>query len=164
MTSPAPVFEVRRLGPADIGRMHRLTEMFGEVFDEAETYTGSPPRADYLDRLLRNPGFVALAAVEDGGFEDGTVIGGLVAYELVKFEAERSEFYIYDLAVRENSRRRGVATALIAETCRIAAASAAQIVFVQADYGDDPAIALYSKLGKREAVLHFDIPASSSSN
>jgi aminoglycoside 3-N-acetyltransferase I len=29
---------------------------------------------------------------------------------------------------------------------------------VQADYGDDPAIALYEKLGRREDVMHFDIP------
>jgi aminoglycoside 3-N-acetyltransferase I len=28
---------------------------------------------------------------------------------------------------------------------------------VQADHGDDPAIALYTKLGTREDVLHFDI-------
>ena len=28
---------------------------------------------------------------------------------------------------------------------------------VQADYGDDPAIALYTKLGVREDVMHFDI-------
>jgi aminoglycoside 3-N-acetyltransferase I len=28
---------------------------------------------------------------------------------------------------------------------------------VQADLGDEPAIALYSKLGAREDVLHFDI-------
>ena len=30
-------------------------------------------------------------------------------------------------------------------------------MYVQADLGDDPAIALYSKLGRREDVLHFDI-------
>jgi aminoglycoside 3-N-acetyltransferase I len=28
---------------------------------------------------------------------------------------------------------------------------------VQADHGDDAAIALYTKLGTREDVLHFDI-------
>jgi hypothetical protein len=28
---------------------------------------------------------------------------------------------------------------------------------VQADYGDDPAVALYTKLGVREDVMHFDI-------
>ena len=31
------------------------------------------------------------------------------------------------------------------------------MIFVQADYGDDPAIALYSKLGRREDVTHYDI-------
>jgi hypothetical protein len=31
------------------------------------------------------------------------------------------------------------------------------VIFLQADYGDDPAIALYTKLGIREDVLHFDI-------
>ena len=31
------------------------------------------------------------------------------------------------------------------------------MVYVQADYGDEPAIALYEKLGIREDVLHFDI-------
>jgi hypothetical protein len=30
-------------------------------------------------------------------------------------------------------------------------------IFVQADYGDEAAIALYTKLGRREEVLHFDI-------
>ena len=33
------------------------------------------------------------------------------------------------------------------------------VIFVQADHGDDAAIALYSKLGRREDVLHFDIDA-----
>jgi aminoglycoside 3-N-acetyltransferase I len=31
------------------------------------------------------------------------------------------------------------------------------VIYVQADHGDDPAIALYSGLGRREDVLHFDI-------
>jgi aminoglycoside 3-N-acetyltransferase I len=69
---------------------------------------------------------------------DDEVVGGLAAYELRKFEQERSEIYIYDLAV--------------------AAARGAYVIFVQADRGDDAAIALYGKLGTREDVLHFDIP------
>jgi len=31
------------------------------------------------------------------------------------------------------------------------------VIFVQGDYGDDPAIALYTKLGIREYVLHLGI-------
>jgi len=46
---------------------------------------------------------------------------------------------------------------LIEELRHIAAARGAYLIFVQADYGDDPAIALYTKLGKREDVMHFDI-------
>jgi hypothetical protein len=30
-------------------------------------------------------------------------------------------------------------------------------MFVQADVGDEPAIQLYTSLGRREEVLHFDI-------
>ncbi len=40
---------------------------------------------------------------------------------------------------------------------RIAGRRGAFVTFVQADYGDDPAIALYSRLGTGEDVLHFDI-------
>jgi aminoglycoside 3-N-acetyltransferase I len=126
--------------------------VFGQAFDDVKTYTGARPGAAYLERLLRNPHFIALAALK--GSE---IVGGLAAYELQKFEQERSEIYIYDLAVAAAHRRRGIATALIEELRRIAAARGAWVIFVQADYGDDPAIALYAKLGAREEVLHFDI-------
>jgi aminoglycoside 3-N-acetyltransferase I len=65
------------------------------------------------------------------------------------------------LAVAASHRRRGVATALIGELKTIAAARGAYVIFVQADRGDDPAIALYTKLGAREDVLHFDIAVRS---
>ena len=153
--SGEPTFVVRRLVPADVELMQAMSGMFGAAFGDVETYSASPPRGAYLYRLLENAEFVALAAMEYG-----EMLGGLVAYELIKFEQERSEFYIYDLAVREQSRRRGIATALIQEMRRIAAANAAKVIFVQADQGDDAAIELYSKLGRREDVLHFDIPSA----
>jgi aminoglycoside 3-N-acetyltransferase I len=59
--------------------------------------------------------------------------------------------------VDEAHRRRGIATALIEELQKIAHARGAYVIYVQADHGDDPAIALYTKLGVREDVLHFDI-------
>jgi aminoglycoside 3-N-acetyltransferase I len=60
--------------------------------------------------------------------------------------------------VAEEHRRRGIATALIEHLRGIAAQRGAWVVYVQADYGDDPAVALYEKLGAREDVMHFDIP------
>ena len=86
------------------------------------------------------------------------MVGGLVAYVLPKLEQRRSEIYIYDLAVAGDRRREGIATALIAEVQRIAPGVGAWVIYVQADHGDDPAIALYEGLGAREDVLHFDIP------
>ena len=132
--------------------MRAMLAMFGETFGEVATYGSAQPDDDYLERLLGRDHFIALAALRDDA-----VVGGLVAYELDKFEQARSEIYIYDLAVAESHRRMGIATALIEELRSIARRRGAWVVFVQADHGDPPAIALYSKLGKREEVLHFDI-------
>lgn len=132
--------------------MRALSAVFGEAFDDMDTYGAAPPGDAWLESLLGREDFFAIVASKER-----EVVGGLVAYELRKFERERSEIYIYDLAVAEAHRRQGVATALIMELKRIAAARGAYVIFVQADYGDDPAIALYAKLGIREDVLHFDI-------
>jgi aminoglycoside 3-N-acetyltransferase I len=105
-----------------------------------------------LRDLLCSEQFIAIAALRDD-----TVIGGLAAYVLKKFERERSEVYIYDLAVAQEHRRRGVATALIRRLKAIAKARGAYVIFVQANLEDEPAMALYTKLGIREDVLHFDI-------
>ena len=64
----------------------------------------------------------------------------------------------------ETHRRQGVATALIQRLREIAAERGAWVLYVQADYGDDPAIALYTKLGRREDVMHFDIMPNASSD
>lgn len=143
---------IRRLAPPDVAIARRLNRMFGAAFEDAEAYEGEPPDAAYLVGLLGAEHVIALAAL--AGEE---VIGGLVAYELDKLERRRREVYLYDLAVASAHRRQGVATSLIAELRAVAARRSARVVFVQADHGDDPAIALYTKLGTREDVMHFDI-------
>lgn len=132
--------------------MRRMLDLFGKAFGELSTYSEWQPDDGYLERLLGSETFVAIAALSG---ED--VVGGLAGYVLPKFEQNRSEFYIYDLAVAEQHRRKGVATAMIHELRRLAPVRGIHIIFVQADYGDEPAIALYTKLGIREEVLHFDI-------
>ncbi len=54
-------------------------------------------------------------------------------------------------------RRRGIATRLIDALRALARDRGAWVVYVQADPPDAPAMALYSKLGTREDVCHFDI-------
>jgi aminoglycoside 3-N-acetyltransferase I len=147
-----PPFTVRRLGPADLALLRKLNALFGEAFAEPDTYGAAPPHDAYVASLLARDHIAAVVALAGDD-----VLGGLVAYELDKFEQERREVYIYDLAVAEKHRRRGIATALIGHLREIASRRGAWVVYVQADYGDDPAIALYTKLGTGEDVMHFDI-------
>ena len=151
-SQPDNVHEVRVLTADDTALLAELATVLGDAFEDPATYTGARPGGAYHARLLAGDTFIAVAATDDG-----RVVGGLVAYELPKFEQARSEIYIYDLAVAESHRRRGIATALIESLRGIAADRGAWVIFVQADLGDDPAIALYTKLGRREDVLHFDI-------
>jgi aminoglycoside 3-N-acetyltransferase I len=146
------LISIRPLCATDPALLENLLTVFGAAFGDADTYNSQHPSRDYLERLLASPYFIALVALEQG-----IVIGGLAAYELQKFEQERSEIYIYDLAVAATHRRMGIATALINELQKMAVSRNAYALFVQADIEDAPAIALYSKLGRREEVLHFDI-------
>jgi aminoglycoside 3-N-acetyltransferase I len=150
---PAASFTVHRLGPADLPQLRALNAVFGRAFGDPETYGAHPPTNAYLtDWLGKEHVFAIVARVGD------EVVGGLVAYELDKFEQARRETYIYDLAVAQGHRRKGIATALIERLREIAAERGSWVLYVQADLGDDPAIALYDTLGVRERVLHFDIP------
>lgn len=143
---------IRTLVPGDNALLREMSAVMGEAFGESAGYAAAPPADAYLERLLGDGCFIALAALEDA-----TVVGGIVAYELRKYERERSEIYLYDLAVAESHRRLGIATALIGRLREIARERGAWVIFVQADLGDDPAIELYAKLGTREDVVHFDI-------
>lgn len=145
-------YTVHRLAAGDIALFRALNALFGKAFEDDESYIAKPPSDAYAAKVLSKEGIVALVALSDE-----EVIGGLVAYELDKLEQERSEIYIYDLAVDEALRRHGVATALIRHLGEIASSRGAWVIYVQADYGDEPAIALYTKLGRREDVMHFDI-------
>ena len=137
---------------ADVGQLKELLNVFAEAFEDPESYQSAVPSDGYLNSLLSSDNFIAVAAVADG-----KVVGGLAAYVLKKFEQERSEIYIYDLAVLEEYRRRHIATGSINKLREIARELGSYIIFVQADHGDDPAIKLYESLGTREDALHFDI-------
>jgi aminoglycoside 3-N-acetyltransferase I len=145
-------YTYHQLTTSDTALLRELNRVFGEVFDDPDTYQTKAPADSYLAALLATDGFIALV-VQLGS----RVVGGLTAYVLPKYEQERREVYIYDLAVMPEHRRRGLATALIQKLRGIAKNIGAYVIFVQADKGDDPAIKLYESLGTREEVLHFDI-------
>ena len=150
---------IQAIRPSELPLLEALLDLFGRAFDEEHTYGASRPDPAYQRRLLASDTFLALVALEAlDGVE--SVVGGLCAYELRKFEQARSELYIYDLAVDASHRRQGIATALIERLREMAEERGAWVIFVQADRDDAPAVALYESLGKREEVLHFDIRPS----
>ena len=145
-------FSIQRLRHESSHLVPGLLGMFGNAFEDADTYTAKRPDPAYLAMLLAKNDVFVIAALAQG-----KIVGGLVAYELQKIEQARSEIYIYDLAVDAAHRRQGVATALIEALQPLVRGCGAWAIYVQADYGDEPAIALYTKLGVREDVMHFDI-------
>jgi aminoglycoside 3-N-acetyltransferase I len=145
-------YAYRQLTCVDVPLLRELLGVFAEAFDEVDTYKCHVPSDDYLTRLLSKQHFIAVVALK--GEE---VVGGVASYELDKFEQDRREIYIYDLAVAQGHRRRGVATGMIGELRRIASERNVYVMFVQADPWDGPAIALYESLGTKETAHHFDI-------
>ena len=99
-------YMVRQLAAGDTALFRELLAVFGEAFEDVETYRAAQPDEAYLEGLLGGDSFIALVARQAN-----EVVGGLAAYELKKFERARSEIYIYDLAVAAGHRRRGIATA-----------------------------------------------------
>jgi aminoglycoside 3-N-acetyltransferase I len=80
------VLTVRRLEQGDEHLFREMNMLFSRAFEDPETYTSKPPSPAYVENLLGKDHVFALVATEGGA-----VVGALVAYELQKFEQERSE-------------------------------------------------------------------------
>jgi aminoglycoside 3-N-acetyltransferase I len=105
----------KQLRAEDVPMLKQLLRVFAEAFEDMDAYQSAIPRDEYLRSLLTNQGFIVLVALADD-----SVAGGLAAYVLQKFEQERLEIYIYDLAVAKQHRRKGIATKLINDLRHIA--------------------------------------------
>lgn len=143
---------IRRLGPGDISAARALNVLYADAFEDPERYADTPPDDDWLAALLARPEFIALVAEADG-----MIVGGATAYVLPKLERATSELYLYDIAVADDWRRRGIATGLIRVLHAIGGHVGASTLYVQADPEDGPAVSLYSGLGRRADVFHFDL-------
>ena len=143
---------ILKLKENDFQDYRRLMNLFANEFEDKKSYAENPPPDKYVEKMLSDENLIFLVEKRSE-----SIVGGLVAYTLNKFEQQRSEVYIYDLAVDSSFRRQGIATKLINALKPIAREKGAWVIFVQADCGDEPAIKLYESLGKKEEVLHFDI-------
>ena len=140
----------RRLGPKDSNQARNLIALFDRVFEEPTRPMLSEP--DLLLRLGNEHVWVMVA------MDQGEILGGLVGYELPKFETQRSELYLYDLAVESAHQGQGIGRGLLDALIAQVKTTDIWAVFVQADLGDEVPNALYQSYGyKQEKVHHYDL-------
>lgn len=138
---------VSRLKAGDRSEARELFKTMAAVFEEEHEALSDA----YVDRLLANEGFWALAA-----FEENKIVGGMTAHILPMTKAEISELFIYDVAVAKEHQRKGVGKALLTELRRLAALSGIKVCFVPADSEDIHALDFYRKAGGiPSAVTYF---------
>lgn len=97
-------FLVKRLKEKDVSLFQKLINLFIEVFEDEQTV----PSVAHLSQLLKKPDFIAYVAIYNN-----EVVGGLTAYELVKYYSIESELLIYDIAIKPEFQRRGIGKTLL---------------------------------------------------
>lgn len=107
---------------------------------------------NYLVKLLNKKDFIVLIAKQGN-----KVAGGLTAYILHSYHTAKPNVYIYDIAVQQRFRRKGIGQELIARLNAYCQALGIEEVFVQAEAGDTKAIGFYEKTGYSKSIraIHF---------
>jgi aminoglycoside 3-N-acetyltransferase I len=141
----------RRLVAGDTELAIGAFAMMAAVFEEG----GPPLSRGYVDRLLAREGFWAFVAVAGG-----EIVGGLTAHALPMTRDERTEMFIYDVAVRPDYQRQGVGRHLMAAVRVAARGRGIDDVFVAADEDDAHALDFYRSLGGSPSMSAiFTFPA-----
>jgi aminoglycoside 3-N-acetyltransferase I len=137
---------IEKLDSTSVKVLTDLNALFADAFEDEDNYAKSLPTKAYIEKWLANDDHIALVALLND-----EVIGGLVAYTLHKFEQQRSEVYIYDLAVATAHQRKGIGKLLINKLRDVAKQQGSSVIFVQADENDD-AVHFYESLQPIETI------------
>lgn len=118
---------IRTLGPADLDVVLSATHLFDE-----------PARPDAARRFLGSDGHHLLIA-----FEDDAAVGFVSGIETTHPD-KGTEMLLYELAVDEAARRRGIGTALVTALLELAQARGCYGMWVLTDGDNDAARATYA--------------------
>lgn len=137
---------VKRLGPGDARAAGVMFAKMAAVFGE----DSEPLEEGYVDDLLGRDSFWAMAA-----FVGTEIVGGLTAHTLPMTRSSSSELFIFDLAVREDHRRQGVASLLLRDVRSRAAVADIPVAFVPAEDEDVHAFDFYRAQGGAATAVTF---------
>ena len=137
-------FAIKHLTNKDLATFALLINLFNLVFEEENPIIGS--EANSL-RLLNNKHFLAIVA-----FAENEVVGGLTAYELPMYYADRSEIFLYDLAVKPVYQRMGIGKGLIHSLKEHCIKNGIKEFFVMAHEEDE---FYHATGGQSEKVVNF---------
>lgn len=108
----------------------------------AESFKGSRASFTSLSTFLSNPLNFLFAALDDD-----EPVGFVLAHQLQRLDSESAKMSLYEIDVAENYRRRGIASALIAQLHSICQAGSFINMFVLTNESNIPATNLYLKTG-----------------
>jgi aminoglycoside 3-N-acetyltransferase I len=136
------MINIRLLSTKDIDFAGDLLYYFREEFSDDKPFRLSDER---LKEVLTQKDFYIL-----GAFVEGTIVGGITAYKLLGSNYLHPELFIYDLAVKPEFRRRGIAAKLIKTAQELGAKIGATETFVFAEMDDEQAMKFYQSQKGRQ--------------
>ncbi|WP_086828993.1 GNAT family N-acetyltransferase [Streptomyces sp. NRRL B-24572] len=119
----------------------RRATTVAELLAAGHLYDG-PPREEWTVRFLAAPGHLMLIAYAEDGFPAGFVSG----IEMLHPD-KGAEMCLYELAVDESHRRRGIGRALTEALVAEARARGCRGAWVPVDTDNEPALATYRSAG-----------------
>lgn len=131
--------KIEVLDSFQIYQFQNLVRLYNNVFESPDFKVATQ---EYCKSLLTNSKFIAIAAKIEGA-----IVGGITAHVLPSYYSGKDELFIYDLAILEDFRRKGIGRCLIKELFIIGADRNIEVAFVDAENEDIGALHFYKALG-----------------
>ena len=132
-------FSIIKLTPGNIDLAKQLFLFFQEDDQVARPVI---PTDDYLRDLLSKDDFHVLVALHND-----LLIGGVTGYELPMYKRQIRELFLYEIAVKPEFRKKGVAKALIERLKQICREKGIAEMYVGTSTPNKAAMALYASTG-----------------
>ncbi|MCU1400171.1 MAG: GCN5-related protein N-acetyltransferase [Acidimicrobiales bacterium] len=127
-------------------RLHRVGNGDEHLVLSAAMLFDHPPTAAWTARFIASPIHHLILAFDQHADAEAPAIGFVSGVETTHPD-KGTEMFVYELAVDESHRRRGVGTALMAELTAIAGAAGCYGMWVGTDADNAAAIATYRRAG-----------------